>query len=53
LVPPAASVLPNIDFPSATSIPPVNIMAPEPKLPPPEAASAAPSAAPKSSARPQ
>jgi hypothetical protein len=54
VVPPAASILPNIEFPSANSIPPVSIMAAEPKLPPAETAPAAPSStAPKGSPRAQ
>jgi hypothetical protein len=54
VVPPAASILPNIEFPSADSIPPVSIMAAEPKLSPTAAEPAAPpSAAPKSSPSPQ
>jgi hypothetical protein len=54
IVPPAASILPNIEFPSANSIPPVSIMAAEPKPPPAEAAPAAPSStAPKGSPRAQ
>jgi hypothetical protein len=50
-VPPAASVLPNIDFPSSASIPAISIIAAEPKLPAPEkpAAAAASSTAPKAS----
>lgn len=32
-VPPVASVLPNLDFPSADSIPAISIMRPEPPLP--------------------
>jgi len=56
-VPPVASVLPNLDFPSSSSIPPISIMAPEPKLPPADAASAKPSAppstTPQESSRPQ
>ena len=52
-VPPVASVLPNIDFPSASSIPAINIMAAEPKLPPTETAPAASSTAPRSPSRPQ
>jgi hypothetical protein len=53
IVPPAASILPNIEFPSASSIPPVSIMTAEPP-PPAEAAPAASSTpAPKSSPRAQ
>jgi hypothetical protein len=52
-VPPVASVLPDIDFPSASSIPPVSIMAAEPKLPSTDAAPAAPSAAPRRASPPQ
>jgi hypothetical protein len=52
VVPPVASVLPNIDFPSASSIPAINIMAAEPKLPPGDEAAATPSPPPRPS-RPQ
>ena len=53
-IPPAASVVPNIAFPSSSSIPPISIMAAEPKLPPvAPAAPAAPAATPRPSARPQ
>jgi hypothetical protein len=44
LVPPSASALPNISFPSSASIPAINIMAPEPKLPQAETAPAPPAA---------
>jgi hypothetical protein len=57
LVPPVASVVPNLDYPSSSSIPPINIMAAEPKLPPASAApdkpSPKPSTAQKPSSRPQ
>jgi hypothetical protein len=36
-VPPAASVLRHLDFPSASSIPAISIMRPEPRLPSREA----------------
>jgi hypothetical protein len=54
-VPPIASKLPRIDFPSASSIPAISIMAPEPKLPPAETtpAQTAPSTAPKPSSSAQ
>ncbi|MPZ59291.1 MAG: hypothetical protein GEU91_22980 [Rhizobiales bacterium] len=53
LVPPVASVLPNIDFPSSSSIPPINIMAAEPKLPPvANPPPSAPAAGPQGSPRP-
>jgi hypothetical protein len=41
IVPPAASVLPNIEFPSSASIPPVSIMSPEPRASTGAAAAAA------------
>jgi hypothetical protein len=53
VVPPVASVLPNLDFPSAASIPPISILAAEPKLPATEAAPAGSSTGPRTSARPQ
>jgi hypothetical protein len=53
-VPPVASVLPNLDFPSSSSIPPVSIIAAEPQLPVDDAKPARPAATPKrSSSRPQ
>jgi len=53
LVPPAQSVLPNISYPSAASIPAISIIAAEPKLPSAEATAAAPSTAPRRIAPPQ
>ena len=53
VVPPAASVLSNLEFPSSDSIPPVSIMNTEPKLPEADRAPAAASTAPKASPRSQ
>ena len=53
-VPPVASVLPNLDFPSSSSIPAISIIAAEPPLPADEAKPARPAATPKHpSSRPQ
>jgi hypothetical protein len=54
-VTPAAPLSPKYDFPSAASIPPVSIMAPEPAAPPETkpAPPAAPAAAPAAPKRPQ
>jgi hypothetical protein len=53
VVPPIASVLPNLEFPSSDSIPPVSIMDAEPKPPTAEPAPPASSTAPKPPSRSQ
>jgi len=53
VVPPIASVLPNLDFPSSDSIPPVSIMNAEPNPPAAGPAPSASSTAPKPSSRSQ
>lgn len=53
VVPPVASVLPNLEFPSSDSIPPVSIMNAEPKPPAADPAPAASSTVPKPPPRPK
>jgi len=53
VVPPVASVLPNLEFPSSNSVPPVSIMNAEPPLPAAESAPSTSSTAPKPSPRSQ
>jgi hypothetical protein len=51
-VPPVASVVPNLDYPSSSSIPPISIMAAEPKLPPASSPPAKPSPKPSTARQP-